>query len=315
METNISNASSFDLDLFRAVNSAVNITLFFVAVLPGLVLCFLCVLALLLANSINWPLRISLINIFLNEIWHWCGMSVWFLGYPARVGKPPSANKSCLVFFGTVISAVYQKFLAITLYAVMVYFFLKYGVKKLKMKWILPYIVVTWAFSILLGSLPYFPDFGAFNNNGFCNSKSATTSRVFTGVVVSSVVVLVLCMLVTSIFSILVYRYMRLNTLEENAPVKRAVVKNLVYLLIATLLSFITYIMPTSFSRIRMVLADNVVLQAVVVEYILRLSLNFGTIATPIVAIVILKPVRVSLKKIFTKMCICCNRAQGSDQN
>ena len=304
------NNSSFDTDLFYTIISAVNISLFFLAVFPGLILCLLCVLALFLAQSINRPLKIALINIFASEICQWSGMSVWFLGYPVRAGKPASAERgSCFYFFGAVIAAAAQKFLAIALYSIMVYIFLKHGVKKLKLKFIIPFITVSWVFAITLGALVALPDFGVINNDGFCNYESGITSRTFIIILAFLMTVLLLSMLVISIFSILVYRYTRKNILEDNVEVKRAVVKNLAYLLIATLISFLAHVLPVAFNRIREALAGNLVLQVIVVEYILRLLFHIASIATPIVAIIILKPVHLALKKIFQKT-FCYKRVQ-----
>lgn len=313
MEFNHSN-SSFDIDLFHAANSAANVCLFFLAVLPGLVLSLLCVLALFLAQSLNWPLKISLINILAGEIWRWVGLSVLFLGYPGRVGRPAGTRESCLVFFGAVISASCQKFLAITLYAILVYSFIKHGVKTLKMRLILLFIVLSWLAAVGLGVLPYIPGFGARNNDGFCASGSPTTSRVFLVGLVISMLILIVCTFVTTVFSTLVFRYVWKNTIDENANVKKAIVKNLVYLLISIALTSISHVVPSSFTSIRMVLVDDLVLQVVVVEYILRVSLNFGSIATPIVAIVVLKPVRLALKKILKKICVCYKRSPEPEE-
>lgn len=50
------NLSGLDPDLDFTVNSSVQVSVFVVTVLPMLILCLLCVVALFLASSINWQM-------------------------------------------------------------------------------------------------------------------------------------------------------------------------------------------------------------------------------------------------------------------
>lgn len=78
------NFTGVDPDLYYSINSGVQVGLFFITVLPILILSLLCVVALFFAYSINWPIRIVLINIYTAEICYWLGFTVLFLGFPVR---------------------------------------------------------------------------------------------------------------------------------------------------------------------------------------------------------------------------------------
>ena len=63
------NLSGVDLDLFHAANTVTNTSLSLLLVLPTLLLCLFCVLALYSDHSLNWPLRVALINIlYISEL-------------------------------------------------------------------------------------------------------------------------------------------------------------------------------------------------------------------------------------------------------
>ena len=59
------NLTGVDLDIYYSINSSIQVGLFFLIVLPVLILILLCVVALLFAKNINWPIRIVLINIII----------------------------------------------------------------------------------------------------------------------------------------------------------------------------------------------------------------------------------------------------------
>ena len=129
-------------------------------------------------------------------------------------------------------------------------------------------------------------------SNGFCDIDS--TSFIFYIHVALLVILMLICLCVIIIFCILTYCHMKKNILEDNIDMKRAVARNLVYLLIASILYFIYNIIPSMFTVIRAALADKPVHS--------RISLNLGSIATPIVT---LKPLRTAIKAISSK-CVCC---------
>ena len=79
------NLSGTSLQQYFDSNVAINTSLFLFLVLPPLLLCLLCVLALAFAKEINKKIRVLLINIFAAEIGSWLSYSVYYLGWPVRL--------------------------------------------------------------------------------------------------------------------------------------------------------------------------------------------------------------------------------------
>ena len=293
------NLSEVDFDLYLAANTAVQAGLLVVIVLPALTLCIICAVAIGFTRVINWQIRVALVNIFATEVIHWLGYAVEYLGFAPRALDKENSIYSCRIFYSFVIIAGIQKFAAITVYSIMVYVFLKYGVKKLKWYVITPSLVITWAASITIGILAYFDQFEVFSNNGFCR---IVTTALFYHVTISfflSSAVIGSCIIV--FFSIISYKFLKKNTLEGNVDVKKAVSKNLFYLAVAAVLTTICQILPSVSPLVRLILPDY--RYFIAYNYLLRLLINFPNIATPIVAIYALTPIQLAIKNAFKKVC------------
>ena len=288
------NLTGIDLDIFNAVNSAGYVFIFTVVVLPSLSLCVLTAVALFLAHSINWPLRIALLNIFAGEITLWACYTVLYLGLPVRT-YIPSETVTCQIFISAAICAIVVSFSSIALYSIVVYIFIKYGVNKISLKVI---IGVIWVAALGVASAPCLSG-NTLTNLGFCNFNAGLIALFPLFVMVVSLVLIIT-------FSILTFHFMKENVLEENVTVKRAVAKNLAYLAIAAVLYFLAFILPISFSYIREALADKNLVPVILVEYVFRVLLMLPAVATPIVAIITLKPVRTAMKVMAKKVCGCC---------
>ena len=215
-----------------------------------------------------------------------------YLGFTPTALDKANTIYSCRTFVSLLITAAVQKFSTITVYSIMVYVFLKYGVKKLKWYVIFPSLVITWALSISIGILPFFNQFELFNNNGFC--RNLTSARLYYVVIGSFLSSAIIGSCIIVFFSIVSYRFLKKNTLEGNVEVKKAVSKNLFYLAVVAVLTTISQIFPTFSPLIRSILPDY--RYFIAWNYFLRVFLNFPNIATPIVAIYALKPVKLAIK-------------------
>ena len=170
--------------------------------------------------------------------------------------------------------------------------------KKLKWYVIVPSLVITWALSLSIGIFPFINEFQLFVNNGFCRiTSSATLYHVSISFFLSSSVV---GSGIIVFFSIVTYRFLKKNTLEGNVEVKKAVSKNLFFLAVAAVVTAIFQIFPSFSPLIRSILPDY--RYFIAYNYFLRVFLNFPNIATPIVAIIALKPVKLAMKNIFKKI-------------
>ena len=141
----------------------INLPLFFLMVLPSLLLSLLCVLALIFPGVINKKIRLLLINVFIGDIINWLSHSVYYLGLPiAHVLQ--TEDFMCKFCISLLIVAVVQRFTANASYALNVYIFIKHGEKRLKWCVVVPFSVASWILSVGAGSTSYF---GVIKMDGF----------------------------------------------------------------------------------------------------------------------------------------------------
>ena len=53
---------------FFIVNTAIHVSLFCALTLPAMILCVVCIAALIFAKDVNWPIRVLLINILAADL-------------------------------------------------------------------------------------------------------------------------------------------------------------------------------------------------------------------------------------------------------
>ena len=106
----------------------------------------------------------------------------------------------------------------------------------------------------------------------------------------------------------IIFCYAKKNTLGDNAKVKRAVIKNLVYLMFSNVMVFFangvalaTVATPPIYTAVDKILLSN---------FLFPLFTIFPSLATPIASIAILKPVRLALGLVF-KTCCCKKKRPG----
>ena len=243
-------------------------------------------------------MRVLLINILAVEICEWLAFSVLFLGFPAREGRQNDGDFSCEASTSLFIASSLQRYSATALYAIMVYFFIKYGTSKMKWSTILPYIAVSWVTSAIIGSLTFSRQFAHLTTNGFCDdSADAPLGAIFTALIAIQLVVF-LCIAI--VFSILTFCYMKKNTLSGNVEVKRAVAKSLLYLVIEVIVAFLNGIFVGTFPIIKAALGDAYVLRVILLNYVYRVILVLISMVTPIAMLMLLKPLRIAVKQTMT---------------
>ena len=289
-----------DPDQYFKVTVAVNIPFFMVLVLPSLLLCLLCAVALIFAKEINNKIRLFLINIYAGEICKWITYSLFYLAWPARVLY--QTRVLCKLSFSTFSVETTQSFMSVAFYAIFVYAFTKYGEKKLKWSYVIPLIVASWMVTLAIAAIPYF-DSGITTNNGFCTTDPGTVLfKVSSAIIGILVLVFLGIQVVCTIFTAC---YIKKNTLEGNTDIKKAVAKVLAYFIISSFLSFFNNIAPVFIPLIKNAIPDEPKTM-IVVNYLLIMVLNIPSIATPIITIVLLKPVRVAIKAMIKRACMCC---------
>ena len=303
MALNLSNA---DLKLYFDANTAANISIFTFLVLPPFLLCLLCVLALALAKDINLKIRLFLINIFTAETLIWFSSFAMYLGWPARFIDGEFI--SCKLFYSLYNITTLLKLASTSLYAVGVYAFIKHGDKKLKWYVIITYIAVTWTVATLSVGLPsYLEDYGTPNLKGFCYSEKLG-SGLFMGMIVLFFVAAMFFFSIQLIWCILTVIYMKRNVLEGDIPVKKAIAKVLGHMTAVSVLSFINFFLPFFITSIFTSLPDRNLATFLVGIYMPYAFSHITAIPTPIVAIILLKPVRDAIKTMIKNVYTCCHK-------
>ena len=93
------NITGVDSQLYYDVNVALNACFFIFLSLPSLLLCFLVILALVLAKTINIKIRVILVNIFAVEILHWISFGIFCVGWIVRLNS--NEIVSCKISYTT----------------------------------------------------------------------------------------------------------------------------------------------------------------------------------------------------------------------
>ena len=112
-------------------------------------------------------------------------------------------------------------------------------------------------------------------------------------------------------FCILTVLYMKRNVLEGDTSVKKAVAKVLGYMAVVSLLSFINSVLPHSIAiTFRSATTGTNLTHYITMNYVIGLFTNITAFPTPIVTIILLKPVRDAIKTMSKKVstCICCHK-------
>lgn len=260
------NLTGMNVDLYFSVNIAINVGIFSLLILPSFILCLLCVVALLFAEEINWPMRVLIINILASEIVFWVAFSFLILGFVPRLYITDEGSISCRIAYSLAITSSLTKFSAVAFYAINVFIFIRYGLKMVKWSIIVPYVVISWTFSFAVSSLPFLNHLEILVNNGFCDGNPS--SPVFGVIVATTLLVIVIMLAITLVFSLLTYCYVKKNVLEDNVEIKRAVSKNLYYFAIASIFTLLYNVAPSASPSIKTALRDEGITAIIVINYV-----------------------------------------------
>ena len=197
----------------------------------------------------------------------------------------------------------------------MAYIFIKYNIKKVKWYMLAIPMTVIWVisvgFSLPVAIRPTAPTNNIVVSEGFCqvnfeSEEDFAARRLQFSILLTIVWVLevVICGWITVTFSSLVVYFMKKTSLTEGP--KRAIAKNLLFLSVDALLSiFIGVVLPT----ITLLTAPDPsdmdvqrgLIQAAVTDNIDVIILSLVSLYTPLVTIVLLKPVREAMKTLVVK--------------
>ena len=168
------------------------------------------------------------------------------------------------------------------------------------------FVYHAWIASISISIIPYLDEFGLSNNNGLCELNSNGIASI--GATVMALIFI--CIII--VFSLLTYCYVKKNTLQDNVEVKKAIIKNLIYLAVSVIVSLICDVAPTLIPYINDSLREKQFIYMISVYYIFDAIVIVTYLSTPIAAIIILKPIHHALKEGIKKLCCCCKENEVS---
>ena len=292
------NITGIDPDLFAAINSTIHLGIFLLLTLPAIILNAVCIVALLLAKTIDWKIRAAIINIFAAETLNSLGTGLLYVSYPIRVTNNDASAASCTTALAISALGYNSDLLAIALYAIAVYIFIKYNIRKLKWSAIATAITISWGVCFI-SSVMFGRTLSLAVDNGFCVSDDGDIETGYTVFIMLSALHTLGTMAVVIIFDILIFYYVRRNATEEDVETKKAVVKILAYhstKMIALVSQLIVAAVFIWLSRLDSFVA------AIAVETILNILFSATSLLTPIMSLVLLQPLRDALKE----KCPCC---------
>ena len=252
----------------------------------------------------------TLTNIFIAETSVSVGISAKYVGYPKRVTGVDATGISCDIQLGFIIVGYLSTAPAITLYAVTTYLFIKYGKKKMKMY---VYIAISWAVFtmiwLVIGSRALTT---TIVSNGFCfgiGGFGLTTIFIAIAIVGVSLTYCqhVLCGVLTCCLR---------RKVSGNTGTKKAITKILIFhaikmfILLVEFISgaLVTVLLPPPRSH-----ADVIVFLVINYTFVDILN-NVTFLLTPIISLIILKPLRDTLKELCKKIAMSLLQAEVSSR-
>ena len=294
------NSTSSDDD--ASVNNIFRFSVFFFIIVPTAVFSGLCVVAILLAKDINWPMRVLLLNIFAGEFSALAFKSLLFIGVDTKI---ITSDYSCRVVYNVLYTSTCVESSSVVLYSVMVYIFVKYSQNRLKWNILISFIAISWTGSVLFGLLTYTNGISTILDGSTCMLRPSFSPLYFPIVVLVWLFEIAGCVVLVT-FSFLTYCY---NTLEEDNQIKKAITKSLFYLIVRTILAAVTNIMPSIVPLIRERSPSSATTtQTLVIFYFIIIFTTLPSVLTPVVMIVALKPLRTALKQMKKTLLSCCKR-------
>ena len=223
----MSNSTSSASLLFLTINSSVAVALFVVMYLPALILGSMYLVALVHAKGIHLKMKVLLVNITLPDLITVSGLCFESIFQPMRsfVSNDRYLITCVLYYMATVIGQDGNGLLA-AVFAVVVFWSVKYNIKTFKWKTIIACLTCIWVFTMAQATLVVVSR-STRSTSGFCQ---VDLSAIILTVTVLSVSALAVCTLITVIFSVVSYHYVKRSSIsDDSGTVKKSLVNLLVF--------------------------------------------------------------------------------------
>lgn len=311
----MSNLTSSASEQFLAIHSSLAILIFVIFYTSSLTLDVLYVVALVRAKDIRLKMKVLLINNLAPDLIVIVTVFVYLVLQPVRAYENNASFRkvSCLIYYSLQAANQDGSILAPLLFAVSVYVCVKCSIKKLKWSVILTYISVSWSVTIAHAASTFLRPQGVGSANGFCTLDVGPGGVSF---VIGFCVVFGLCVCITVTFAVASFTYVKRNMIDSDT-VKRSLAKVLVFeatkavfLLIQVTVIFAGIVRSDVF-----ISAFNNPSQggtaALVIYYILGSSFALTALITPIMSVILLKPIHDAFKQLLEPL-IRCLRTSNS---
>ena len=321
----IANASTNLTGNVGELYTEVQLVFFFVFTLPTIVLSVVTIIAIVLAKDVDWNMRIILCNVFASKIINSFGLSMIFLGQPIRrlfgIGSLKISLYLCGVTITFLVTGNGTNIGIITFYSILVYVFLRNNIKKVKWYMVAIPVTIIWVVSLLFGLVIFIfiqrNPAEVFVYKGFCPNDLTPMGEIKATQALGQLGVGwllegFLCGTIIAVFSILTYRYMKKSSLTGDDRIKRAIGKNLLFLSGGAFWSISNAVLyPTILNLIPVLRADETVdiedriTTLLITAHVIDIMRSLSAIYTPVVTILLLKPVRDAIKVFFQKCRVC----------
>ena len=299
------NSSSID-DVLIKTNLVVNMTLLsgdiLITILYGV-----SIAALILAKDVNIKVRVILINVIAAHI---LGTMVPnSIGYLHRTFEIFEHVIVCKIFFLLRLGGYLLKLCGTTLFSFVVYLFTKYGITKLNWSIVIPFLLLSWTVSVVFGALGLIDqDLG----ESYCTALY--DSVLFFTLIALGVLFKVVFLSITLVFNILTFCFVHKNTINDKTKI--AILKLSVFFFIESILDDVGALLPSIFVPIIVANPNKMNVQQIyVARMIIRIIVFIPPALTPIVMIILLKPLREALKQAQKKLSIYLKcKAQSSEE-
>ena len=218
-----------------------------------------------------------------------------YLGYPLRAYGGDEIGYSCEIAASFLLGTSVAKPASFMLYTVVAYVFIKYGKDKIKWQYLVVFLIAIWLVNVGLfvaNFLGAFMDF-IIVSNGFC-VEQVTADSPLLDILTATIVVTASasCIGVTLVFSIITGCYVKTHTIQDDASLKKEMLKFLVFQWINVLVPAVATIGGAVVAGINM---PSVTL-TLSFDYLVGVFFTASVLLTPLSCFFILKPIRESLK-------------------
>ena len=282
------------------------ITLFFLV--PAFVFNILLLVSIVMEKTIPAAIRFILANIVTASDIVIIGMAVILLQNAILSAHThlESSIVVCQLTFVSLASGAAARLLYMAKFAVSVYVLVRRGALNSRLK-LVPSLVaglLLWLFAIVPNMVLFSSDFLeiTFHDNASCapHGRNVTTP-IYT---FSYIAIYGCCSFIVGIiFPILTICYIKKNTISDNFPMIRGMVKFAIFLLVGNSINFMGISIPILFATFAPHGNEYYVLEKAV-NYVEGILLMLSLIPTPIILLVFFKPIRHRLLELVCFICI-----------